>query len=336
MAKRLPLATYERVMRAFDGVDVWRGMVPAARSRNFLGALAPDESPTSGTISTEPSAYVEITRPASSEGLFEFYSLLCSAREAQGCYVAVSLGAHYGGPLVDAALALRRVNPMPYRLVGIEGDRHMVAMLNQHFIENGLDPRDHCIINAVVSDSNQPVIFPTSHVRTGANSAFHLPEHRASVYQAIADAGLSEAVLKNILCVGSTGIALPLWQGIDAKAELEMISAITIADILGALGDVDYLEIDIQAAERYALPPAGEILGRKVRWVHLGTHGVDIHREMRDLFESWGWRVMADLLPETDYQAPDREFRTQDGVLVARNPAFPLTIWSDLPQQAAP
>ena len=335
MAKQLPRATFQRVLRALEGADSWRGVVPSGRRRNCLGALQPDESPAGIATPTEPSKYTEVNRPGSSEGLFEFYSLLSSVREAQGRYVAVSLGAHYGGPLVNAALALQRVRPMQCRLVGIEGDRHMVAMLEQHFFDNGLDPRDHCIINAVVSDSNKPVIFPTSKVRTGANSAFHLPEHLEAMYRTIAEAGLSESVLKNILTTGSTGLALPLWEGIDAKGELEMISAMTITDILGAVGEVDYLDIDIQASERYVLPPAFGAITRNVRWIHLGTHGGAIHREMRDLVDSSGWLVMADLLPETTYRAPDREFRTQDGVLVARNPAFPLTTWSDISEQAA-
>ena len=322
MAKRLPPAMFERAMQTLDGVAPWRGMAPSGRPRNYLGAVAPKESAGDEDQAVEPIELVEVARPPSSEGLFEFYSLLNAVQEARGRFVAVSLGAHYGGPLVNAALALKRINPMPYRLVGVEGDRHMVAMLRRHFRDHGIDPSDHCIINAVVSDTNTPVIFPTSATRTGANTAFHLPEHRESVYRAIAEAGFSKAVLKNILATGSTGLALPLWKDIDAQGELEMVSAITLADILGATGAVDYLEIDIQAVERYVLPPAGAVINRNVRWIHLGTHGRDIHYEMRTLFDSWGWRVLADLLPETTYIAPDREFQTYDGVLVARNPAF--------------
>ena len=313
---------FERAAQTLDRVAPWRGMAPVGRPRNYLGAVPPDETSSDEDPVVEPIEFVEVARPASSEGFFEFYSLLSAVQEAQGQFVAVSLGAHYGGPLVNAALALQRINPMPYRLIGIEGDRHMVAMLRRHFRDHGIDPSDHCIINAVVSDTNTPVIFPTSTVRTGANTAFRLPEHRHSIYHAIAEAGLSEVVLKNLLTTGSTGLALPLWKDIDARGELEMVSAITLENILGAAGEVDYLEIDIQAAERYVLRPAGALINRNVRWIHLGTHSRDIHTEMRALFDSWGWRVLADLLPETTYVAPDREFQTYDGVLVGRNPVF--------------
>ena len=223
------------------------------------------------------------------------------------------------------------LNPMPFRLVGIEGDRHMVAMLKRHFVDNGLDPLDHCIINAVVSDTNTPVVFPTSDIRTGANSAFHEPAQRESLYAAIAKAGLSETVLKNVVATGSTGIRVPLWEGSDAKGELEFVSTLTLTDILGLVGEVDYLEIDIQGSETRALPGAADAVNQKVRWLHLGTHGHQVHEYMRALFESWGWRILVDLLPESTYRAPDREFETQDGILIARNQRFPVTVWSDHP-----
>lgn len=97
------------------------------------------------------------------------------------------------------------------------------------------------------------------------------------------------------------------------------------------MGKVDYLEIDIQASEIRAVPPAADALNSKVNWIHLGTHGHDIHRHMRKLFDTWGWRVLVDLLPESTYRAPDREFDTQDGIIIARNPRAPMTVWSDLP-----
>ena len=339
MAYRLEPATFANTARVFEGIHPWQGFAPRTRLRNLFGTVRPVENSTDGQPQTDcdETDFEEIEPIScalpepSGESYFEFYSLVSSVREAHDRYVAVSLGAHFGEPLVNAARALTHLNAMPYRLIGVEGDRHMVAMLKRHFVDNGIEPRDHCIINAVVSDTNTPVVFPTSDVRTGANSAFHEPAQRESLYDAIAKAGLSDAVLQNVVTTGSTGLQVPLWEGSDAKGELEFVSALTLTDILGLAGETDYLEIDIQGSETRALPPAADALNRKVKWLHLGTHGKAVHEYMRELIESWGWRTLVDLLPESTYRAPDREFETQDGILIARNPRLPFTAWSDLP-----
>ena len=319
-----------RARLVLETIPTWRGMSPRHRSRNFLGAVSPDESADYDDLSFEEIAIVEVDPPLPSEGFFEFYSLLSSIHEAEQDYVAVSLGAHYGGPLVDAALALRQVKPMPYRLIGIEADPYMIGLLKRHFRDHGIDPRDHCIINAAVSDTTTPVLFTTSDVRTGANVAFHQPAERESIYQSIARVGLSEGVLKNLLINASTGLKVPLWAHSDAVGELELVSAITLADVLSLSDRVDYLDIDIQSSEQHVLPPAVDELNRRVRWVHLGTHGRAIHLEMRELFERWGWRLIADVLPEATYETPVNQFVSQDGVIIARNPLFPLSEWSDV------
>lgn len=198
MAYRLEPAIFEQTARVFEGIEPWNGYAPKARLRNLLGTVRPVESDggtgNSGFEEIEP-LHCALPEP-SGESYFEFYSLISSVREAQGDYVTISLGAHFGEPLVNAARALTQLNPMPYRLVAVEGDRHMVAMLRHHFADNGIDPLDHCIINAVVSDTNTPVVFPTSETRTGANSAFHEAGQREALFDAIVKAGLTEGVLK--------------------------------------------------------------------------------------------------------------------------------------------
>lgn len=339
MVYHLEPATFTRAARVFEGIQPWQGYAPRGRHRNLFGAVRPVENSGNGQPPTESQEtdfeeieQISCTLPeADSEIYFEYYSLVSSLREARDRFVMVSLGAHFGGPLVTAAHALGHLNPMPYRLIGIEGDRHMVAMLKRHFADNGLDPSDHCIINAVVSDSNTPAVFPTSEVRTGANGALHALFQREAIYDAITKADLSESVLQNVIATGSTGLCIPMYQGSDTKGELEFVSALTLTDILGLAGPTDYLDIDIQGMEAHALPPAADALNEKVKWLHLGTHGQDVHKYMRVLFESLGWRTLVDIRPESTYRAPARDFETQDGVFVARNPRFPLTEWSDLP-----
>jgi hypothetical protein len=311
--------TLRRAAGAFAGFSPWRGEVPSGRVRNFLGALLPTGV---GVDPAAPARFQEAGLPTLrwGEGFFEFYSALQSVRAARERYTAISLGAHYGGPLVNAALFARRLRPeLAVKLIAVEGDPHMCAMIRAHFIDNGFDPADHAIVNAVVSGDNKPVLFTTSPVRTGANVAFHSAIHRKTILDGIVKNKFEARVATGLVLAGTTTLTTPL-DGTEVAGEIEFMSAITVADAVGPHDVVDFLEIDIQSSEYVALPPAIGLLDRKVRWVHLGTHGGDLHVTMRHLFRDHGWEVHADLLPERDYDTPDGPARTQDGVLSLRNP----------------
>ena len=303
-------------------VQPWCGFAPIGRYRNFLGAVMPDERDPPGNPDFDEMEFrtTELPTPLAGEAFFEFASLINSVKEARNRFVAVSLGAHDGRPLVNAARAIQSINPMPFKLVGVEGDRHMCEKLRRHFVNNGIDPDDHCIINTIVSDTNRPRIFTTSEVRTGANIAFHDIRRPEQMFEVVRQNDLCETVLKTLLTRQSTGLHVPLHGTDGVSGELEMVSALTVADILAPFDRVDYLEVDIQSSEGVALPPAMDALSKTVRWLHLGTHGGELHRAMATLFANCGWQIHTDILPESRYHSAAGTFTTQDGVLVARNP----------------
>lgn len=321
------LAKLNKLMGVFDGIEPWKGEVPKGRARTFIGALSPIEPWDRDKTFPDEMEYqeTELPRANDGEGFFEWVSTLMAVRSARRSFTMVSLGAHFGGPLVNAVLALQKLNPMPYNLVGVEADPNMCAMLDEHFRENGIDSNDHWIINCALSDTNRPVVFPVSELRPGSNSAVHSDDQRRVLLDMIKRSGQSEAILQNIVLEGSTRIYLPLDspEGTpEADGELRFVSTNTVADIFHPLVFVDYLDIDIQMAEAYTLPPAIEMLSRKVRWLHLGTHGFDIHDAMRDMFVSHGWEILLDFTPATNFETAVGSFRTCDGVLFAYNPAL--------------
>ncbi len=311
----------------FAGIEPWKGRVQKGRHRNFLGALHPIESWQRAEGFPDESEFQETEIPtvAQGEGYFEWASTLSAVRAARGRFTMVSLGAHYGGPLVDAALALNQVNPMPCFLVGVEADPNMCSMLHEHFRENGLIPGNHWIVNSAVDDTNRPVVFPVSEIRTGSNATLHEPRQREKLFEIINAAGGSGETLRNILVDGSTDVYAPLESepGVpEARGELRLISAITVADIFRPLQYVDYLEVDIQGAEEWALPPAMDLLRSKVRLIHLGTHGREVHQVMESAFTERGWEVLVSLTPETRHETEAGTFQTGDGVLIIFNPAL--------------
>ena len=118
----------------------------------------------------------------------------------------------------------------------------------------------------------------------------------------------------------STPVRITFGENDSAVCELEIVSCITVADVISHYDVIDYLEIDIQASEYFALPPALDLLNKKVRWIHLGTHGKEVHEVLAKLFSVYDWDVHVDLAPETEFITPSGTFATQDGVLSLRNP----------------
>ena len=233
----------------------------------------------------------------------------------------VSLGAHYGGPMVSAVHMLRATRPRPYRLVAVEGNPYMSSMISEHFRENEVGLTSLTLINAVVGADNKPVLFPCTAKRTGANSAITSADSIDSISAMINDGGHAERVLAALLQDGTSGISA-MFAGTEVQAELRLMSSVTLGDLRGPLDHVDYLEVDIQAAEYHSLPPFIDLIERRVGWVHLGTHTQVVHDAMAEMFKSNGFRIEINWNPESTFETPEGSFRTQDGVLAVANPRY--------------
>ena len=318
-AYTLDAAVVARLSSGLPNITPWAGHLAAGRHRNFLGVLLPDEGRDPG-----PARYVETRLPgvADGEGFSEWYSTAQAIARAKGSFSMVSLGAHYGGPMVNAVHMLRAVRPMPYRLLGVEGDPHLGAVMTEHFRENGVGSTSLTHINAVVGANNRPALFPCTEIRTGANSALTSVASIDAFVAAINDGGHAERVVASLLRDDNTTRITTTLAGTGVQAELRLMSSVTLGDLLGPLDCVDYLEIDIQAAEYRALPPFIDLIARRVGWIHLGTHTQVVHDAMAEMFKSNGFRVVIDWNPEATYETPDGSFRTQDGVLAVANPKY--------------
>jgi hypothetical protein len=67
-------------------------------------------------------------------------------------------------------------------------------------------------------------------------------------------------------------------------------------------------------------PPCIDLLGKKVRRIHIGTHGTDVHKALHDLFQQNGWDIIFSFEPNATFDTPLGCFDTNDGVLTVRNP----------------
>jgi hypothetical protein len=75
---------------------------------------------------------------------------------------------------------------------------------------------------------------------------------------------------------------------------VETVAAVTLADLLAEVDQVDLIDMDLQGAEFDVVSSAIDQLDAQVRRLHIGTHGVDIESNLRELLNSRGWEPRAD------------------------------------------
>jgi hypothetical protein len=313
---------------AFDDMTPWSGTPPPGYLVDWMGVLTDGEFRSYLGIGRADfkGVPVQTKRPtmADGEGWFESVNQVEAARDAHGSYVMVTLGACYGSQAVGSAVALRTVNPMPFKLVAVEPEPSNFEWMQRHFRDNGIDPDEHWLIKAAISDSNSPIFFPVGAPGSGAQNSFSTNEvgARENYVSALIDNGLQDEALRNLLLRNTTGLKKSLLPGEGFDAEITLLSAVTLADVLAPLPFVDYLEADIQQSEILVFPPCMRLLKQKVRRVHIGTHGKEIHNALSEMFRRDGWDIVFDFEPNSSYTSSLGSFELNDGVLTVLNPAL--------------
>jgi hypothetical protein len=326
----------EQYQNVFDGIVPWSGFVPHKFIVDFLGMLIDiDFHPLlftdpnfnadavgGGRDETKIPLLSEARTPADAEAWFEAVNWVVAAREARDRYVMITLGANYGAQCVGAYRALQTVNPLPYKLVAVEPVPGNLSWIRRHMSNNGINPDDQWIVPVAISDKIEPLFFPIGGPGLGSNNCYSTNEvaARKQYAEGFISAGNAPAALRNLLVNNSTGIMKNLVDGHDFKAEIKLVSSITLNELLGPFDRVDYLESDIQQSEILVFPSFADLLRRKVRRIHIGTHGADVHWELHRMFESRGWQIIFSYEPNARHESALGSFETNDGVLTVRNP----------------
>jgi hypothetical protein len=327
------LEVYQKV---FKGIKPWSGHVPPKFIVDFLGTLIDIEF--HPMLFTDPHfdadsvggdykktiipRLANAKTPADAEAWFEAVDWVVSAREARDRYVMITLGANYGAQAVGAYRALQTVNPMPCKLVAVEPVPGNLEWIRRHMRNNEIDPDRQWIVPLAISDKVEPVFFPVGGPGVGANNCYSTNERPARLQYAeeFIERGMAADALRNLLIKNTTGLKKDLVEDHDFPAEIQLLSSITLNELLGPFQMVDLLESDIQQSEILVFPPFIELLRRKVRRIHIGTHGLDVHMALHSLFADNGWEVVFSYKPNSKYESTLGNFETNDGVLTVRNP----------------
>jgi hypothetical protein len=256
------------------------------------------------------------------ERWFECVNWITAAQEANARFTMVSLGAFYGHQAAGSERALRLLNPMPYKLVCVEPLAEKMAWVRRHMHSNGIDPAQQWLMEAAIGDSNKPVLFPVGSPTIGGHNCIATNEAsaRENYLRILLAEGRGEQALSDLLLRNSTGIIRDVTHGRNFMAEIQYVSCVTLGDVLGPFDFVDYIEADLQQSEIVVFPPWLDLLRQRVRRIHIGTHGADVHATLHRLFAESGWHIAFSYAPDGTYEAPAGSFTVGDGILTVRNP----------------
>ena len=222
--------------------------------------------------------------PPRNEHYLDWIAVLTAAAKAHGVFRMAELGAGWAPWLIRGALAARqRAEISECELLGLEPDPSHFSWAREHFLDNGLDPDRHRLLQGVATAEAGPMRFPVV--------ASPDLDYSAS----IADADEAETTIE--------------VQGYDVIGLLRWFS-----------GPVDLLHVDIQGAEHHALPPAMAMMAQSVRAIMIGTHdGDDLHDDLARRLREDGWRERTNLGASRVHATPWGEITTDDGFLWFEN-----------------
>jgi FkbM family methyltransferase len=316
----------------FDAIQPFAGDVPQGYAVDFLGILTDARFRTMFGVdpATVGGCHVttKVPRPDDGDGhgedWIERVNWFAAARDARDRFVMITLGANYGAQAVGSIRALQLINPLPYKVVAIEPVPENYAWMVQHLRDNGIDPEEQWLLQTAINDSNKPVFFPVGSPGTGTQNCVttNEPAARRAYADDLIGSGRAESALRNLLNDSTTGIIKNLVPGRKFEAEIKLVSAVTLKDLLGPFELVDYIEADIQQSEILVFPPFMDLLKRKVRRIHIGTHGKELHWSLHELFKQEGWEVIFSYEPNASFTSAMGSFKTNDGMLTVRNPGI--------------
>ena len=294
----------------FADIPRWHGVVPSGYMVDFLGVKIRrkyGEKMPGVTFGPQKAMAHEPLLPPFDEEYFEWIDVIEAVKAAKNQFVMVELGAGYGRWLVRAVAALRRLNPMPYKLTAVEPEPTHFEWLKKHLRDNGIDPAEHQLFKAAVNS-------------TGERVRFYVGNPSGWYGQAIATG--STGTLKQRVAAWASTVLRRRLSGKDEIVNIVWVKAVTLDQILTKHDRVDLIDLDVQGAELDVLSAAIEPLSRKVKRLHIGTHSAEIEEGLRKLFSSHGWDNVNDYRCQSLQQTPYGEIEFQDGVQTWVNPAL--------------
>jgi FkbM family methyltransferase len=249
---------------------------------------------------------VQTDYPPFDEGYLEWIDVLEAVVAADESFTMIELGAGWGRWLMNAAAAVLQRNPLPIHLIGVEAEPTHFRWMQQHFADNSVDAASLTLIEAAVAAGHDRVRF-----QVGDPSAWY--------GQAIDFSQLTATPPPSLLQRIQTFLGRRAPPSEPAVVE---VRAVSLPSILQGLHRVDLIDLDLQGVEADVLESAQGGLAKKVKRVHIGTHGEENERRLRTLFGRLGWEKLNDYPSGAEVETPWGRISFQDGVQTWLNTRF--------------
>ena len=218
--------------------------------------------------------------PPVNEEYFEWIDLLESIDLSKKNFTMVELGSGYGRWLVAAAVILRNYKEIPFYLIGVEAEYNHFKMMNQHFVDNGLDPSEHNLTQAAITKNDTTVNFFQGSSSEWWGQAISTPKAKMKEFP-------------------------------DSK--VEEIQGYSIKTILKNTEFVDLMDLDIQGEEANAISGSLDTLNDKVKRIHIGTHSKANEEALINYFSEMDWKCYNNLPYNSTLKTPYGIVTFEDG-----------------------
>lgn len=250
--------------------------------------------------------------PSFSEDYYDWIDLLDAVPDRSAPFTMVELGAGYGRWLAHGGNLCVKVGRPLGLLVGCEAEPSHFRWMREHLRENGHPPECCRLHEAAVAETGGTLPF---YVGVPAN-------------------WYGQSIAANVLQHGSfrrpnIGRFLRRLLGKERPMDsVRLVRAVPLGDVVGELGVVDFMHVDIQGAEYDVLSAARHLVDAKVRSIHVGTHspdveatrGRDMDASIGNLFASLGWTPKFHVKPGESVALHGRTIKFVDGVQSWANP----------------
>jgi FkbM family methyltransferase len=289
----------------FEKFSPYSGPVPEGCQIDFVGSTTRCEFV---EISNPFPSEVHLVYPTVDEEYFEWIDILESVCLARDRFTMLDLGAGYGRWAVRAAAALRRRGIERCHLVAVEAEPLHFKWLKQNLCDNGLQPAEHTLIQAAVTDQPGKTLFYIGMPDGG--------QDRADQWYGQAIARSYEQLrTKTTKCYEG----FPVLQLESGWKSIE-VQAVTLGGLLRDLDRVDLIDMDVQGEELKIIQSAIDEVDRKVCRLHVATHTPELQKGLRETLESRGWICHFDFPCFSTTETAFGTVRFEDGVQSWTNP----------------
>jgi FkbM family methyltransferase len=282
------------------GLEPWKGVADGKFCHDVLGIKTdPKFRP---QFRPDPEGPLATALPSPYAGYFELAFVLesvAACRETDR-FTMLELGAGYGPWLVTAHRARQIFGSGAIRLVGVEMVAQHIQWLREHLANNGIDPDEHRLIQAAVSDVD--------------GHAYYRPEENPWL-------DFGQTVSRRSVRGGS-GAPGESGGTADGSGDIR-VDALGLPALLRELERVDLLHADMQGEEGRALPAALDELNHRVSRLIVATHSRRIHRRLRRMLSGSRWTIVFDFRCRKWERTEYGDVKFLDGLLAAVNTSLP-------------